>query len=90
MKLTTHNVASKNKPPQGQPNQGEAAVTDSGASACSAAAVPHRFLTHLFAYSGKNEETQSFHVASFGNDFFGAPAPEAPKAEAEAAAKERK
>ena len=81
-------MASKNKPPQGQPNQGEAAVTDSGASACGAATVPPRFLTHLSVYSDKDEETHPFHVVIFGNDLFGAPASEAPKAEAEAAAEE--
>ena len=86
--LGANTAASKKGPPQGQPSGGEAAVTDSGASACSAAAVPHRFLTHLFVYSDKNEMTHSFHVAIFGNGFFGAPASEAPKAEAEAAAEE--
>ena len=87
-RLETHSAASKHKPPQGQPSRGEADVTDSGAAACSAANAPHRFLKHLLAYNGKNEQTHSCHAAIFGNGFFGAPAGEATKAEAEAAAEE--
>jgi hypothetical protein len=41
--LETQRVASKNRPPQGQPNEGTAAVTDSGATACGAAALLRHF-----------------------------------------------
>ena len=42
--LETQKMASKNRPPQGQPTEGTAGVTDSGATACGAAALLCNFL----------------------------------------------